>query len=139
MSGRDGAMGRPPHQKMWRKITNSVPDSKIATGSVSTQAARRLRTVAHCSPDPFAAIVPAIPEASTWVVETGSPKLSAAKIVASLRGVEAARPRRAVHQPIYHDDEASRGRRGSAVRRLGVADAAPRVRDETPKDRQRTM
>jgi uncharacterized protein (DUF2336 family) len=65
---------------------------------------------------------------------------SAAKIVASLRGVEAARPRRGVHQPVYHDDEASRGRRGNAVRRPGVAEAAPRVRDDaTPKDRQRTM
>jgi hypothetical protein len=64
---------------------------------------------------------------------------SAEKIVASLRGVEPARPRRGVHQPVYHDDEASRGRRGNAVRRSGVAEAAPRVRDATPKDRQRTM
>ena len=64
---------------------------------------------------------------------------SAAKILASLRGVEAARPRRGVHQPVYHDDEASRGRRGNAVRRSGVAEAAPRVRDDTTTDRQRTM
>lgn len=65
---------------------------------------------------------------------------SAAKIVASLRGVEPARPRRGVHQPVYHDDEASRGRRGNAVRRSGVAEATPRVRDDaTPKDRQRTI
>jgi hypothetical protein len=64
---------------------------------------------------------------------------SAAKIVASLRGVSAPPQRRAAHQPLYYDDEASRGRRGSAVRRTGVAEAAPRVRDATPKDRQRTI
>jgi hypothetical protein len=63
---------------------------------------------------------------------------SAAKIIASLRGVAPARPRRGVHQPIYHDDEAARGRRGSAVRQAGVAEAAPRIR-EASKDRQRTI
>jgi uncharacterized protein (DUF2336 family) len=64
---------------------------------------------------------------------------SAAKIVASLRGVDPVRPRRAVHQPVYHDDEASRGRRGTAVRRLGASETKAPARDETPKDRQRTM
>jgi len=63
---------------------------------------------------------------------------SAAKIVASLRGVDPVQPRRAVHQPVYHDDEASRGRRGTAVRRLAASEAKAPARDETPKDRQRT-
>jgi hypothetical protein len=61
-----------------------------------------------------------------------------AKIMASLRGAAPVRPRRGAHQPVYHDDEASRGRRGSAVRRVGVAEAKPSVSDETLKDRQRT-
>jgi uncharacterized protein (DUF2336 family) len=64
---------------------------------------------------------------------------SAAKIIASLRGVAPARPRRGAHQPIYHDDEATRGRRGSAARRIGTADSKAPLRDETPKDRQRTI
>jgi hypothetical protein len=29
--------------------------------------------VDHCSPEPLAAMVPAMPEDSTWVVETGNP------------------------------------------------------------------
>ena len=37
-----------------------------------------LRIVLHCSPEPFAAIVPAMPLDNTWVVETGSPYMSAA-------------------------------------------------------------
>ncbi len=40
-----------------------------------------LRIVDICTPDPFAAIVPATPEESTCVVETRKPKLSAAAIV----------------------------------------------------------
>ena len=32
-----------------------------------------LRMVDHCSPEPFAAMVPATPEESTWVVLTGRP------------------------------------------------------------------
>jgi len=45
----------------------------MAAGSVSTHAMAILRMVASCRPDPFAAMVPATPEESTWVVETGSP------------------------------------------------------------------
>src|SRR5271165_1357887 len=51
----------------------SVPEISIAAGNVSTQAIAMLRTVANCSPEPFAAMVPAIPDDSTWVVETGRP------------------------------------------------------------------
>ena len=54
-----------------RRRKNRLPDSSIATGKVSTQAMTRLRTVPQSSPDPFAAIVPATPLVSTWVVETG--------------------------------------------------------------------
>jgi hypothetical protein len=53
----------------------------MAAGSVRIQAIARLRSVPHCSPDPFAAIVPATPLVSTWVVETGSPYMSAPAIV----------------------------------------------------------
>ena len=53
----------------------------IAAGSVSTQATARLRSVAICSPEWFAAMVPATPEDSTCVVETGKPNMSAAPIV----------------------------------------------------------
>jgi len=42
-----------------------------------------LRIVDHCSPDPLAAMVPAMPEDSTWVVDTGSPYPSAAAMVAA--------------------------------------------------------
>ena len=55
----------------------------MAAGRVSTHAIAMLRTVANCSPDPFAAMVPAMPEESTWVVDTGSPYPSAAAIVAA--------------------------------------------------------
>ena len=41
-----------------------------------------LRMVENCKPLLLAAMVPATPELSTWVVETGRPKLSAAKMVA---------------------------------------------------------
>ena len=61
--------------------TNRLADSIMATGSVSTQAIARFRTVFHCRPEPFAAIVPAMPDDSTWVVETGRPMTSAAPIV----------------------------------------------------------
>ena len=50
-----------------------MPESIIAAGKVSTQASAMLRIVDHCSPDPLAAMVPAMPEESTWVVETGRP------------------------------------------------------------------
>ena len=57
---------------MCEKIKYRVPDNAIAAGSVSTQASAMLRTVDHCRPEPFAAIVPAMPDDSTWVVDTGS-------------------------------------------------------------------
>ena len=56
---------------MCRKAQNSVPDSMMDMGRVSTQAIIKLRTVPHCRPVPFAAIVPATPEDSTCVVLTG--------------------------------------------------------------------
>src|ERR1700744_4009147 len=59
------------------------PESSIAAGRVSTQASAMLRIVDHCRPDPLAAIVPAIPDDSTWVVDTGKPYPSAAAIVAA--------------------------------------------------------
>src|SRR5271165_4694280 len=58
-------------------------ESIIAAGKVSTQASAMLRTVDHCSPDPLAAMVPAMPDESTCVVETGRPYTSAAAIVAA--------------------------------------------------------
>ena len=60
-----------------------MPARIIAAGNVSTQAIAMLRTVDHCIPEPLATIVPATPEESTWVVETGRPKPSAAPIVAA--------------------------------------------------------
>jgi hypothetical protein len=39
----------------------------------------RFLTVAHCNLEWFAAMVPAIPEESTWVVLTGNPNQSAAR------------------------------------------------------------
>ena len=42
-----------------------------------------LRSVDHCMPEPLASIVPATPDDSTWVVETGRPKPSATPIVAA--------------------------------------------------------
>jgi len=58
-------------QKICRNATNNVPAIRIEAGRVSTQAMSRLRTVLHCRPEPFAAMVPATPEVSTWVVLTG--------------------------------------------------------------------
>ena len=55
----------------------------IAAGKVRIQASAMLRIVDHCSPDPLAAMVPAMPEDSTWVVETGRPYPSAAAMVAA--------------------------------------------------------
>src|ERR1700757_4964107 len=65
----------------WRNSANSRPDSSAAAGRVNTQAAAMFLIVENCSPLLFAAIVPATPELNTCVVLTGSPKLSAAKIV----------------------------------------------------------
>ena len=69
-------------QNVLRKSQNRNADNIIAAGKVSTQAIAILRTVSHCRPDWFAAIVPAMPEESTCVVLTGSPNQSAAPIVA---------------------------------------------------------
>ena len=55
----------------------------MAAGRVSTHANAMLRTVESCSPEPFADIVPAMPDDKTWVVETGSPYMSAAAMVAA--------------------------------------------------------
>ena len=65
--------------------------------------------------------------------------VAVAKIVASMRGAEPARPRRPVHQPVYADDEAARGRRGTLARRPAVADTRAPARDDKPNERQRTM
>ena len=54
---------------------------KMHTGKVSTQASKTLRKVCICNPDLLAAIDPAMPEESTWVVLTGSPYQSASPIV----------------------------------------------------------
>ncbi len=63
-----------------RNSAYSSPESKAAAGSVNTHAAAMLFTVDHCRPLLFAAMVPATPELSTWVVLTGSPRVSAAKM-----------------------------------------------------------
>ena len=60
-----------------------MPEITIAAGSVSIQASAILRTVESCNPEPLAAMVPAMPEDNTWVVETGNPYTSAAAIVAA--------------------------------------------------------
>jgi hypothetical protein len=51
--------------RSYRKLRSgqySLPASAIETGSVSTQAINKLRTVAHCRPDRFATMVPATPD-----------------------------------------------------------------------------
>ncbi len=55
----------------------------MATGNVRTQAIAMLRIVDHCSPDPLAVMVPAMPDERTCVVDTGKPYPSAAAIVAA--------------------------------------------------------
>src|SRR5215470_13613741 len=64
-------------QKMLTNNTNRLAESVMAQGRVRTQAISRLRTVSHCRPEPLTAMVPATPDDSTWVVETGSQKTSA--------------------------------------------------------------
>ena len=64
----DFVQARRGDQNRWRKSTKSPPDRMIAAGRVRTHAKMMLRTVAHCNPEPFAAMVPAIPEDSTCVV-----------------------------------------------------------------------
>src|ERR1039458_9853133 len=71
------------NQSILENSKYSTPESIIAAGNVSTQASAMLRIVDHCNPDPLAAMVPAIPDESTWVVETGNPRMSAAAIVAA--------------------------------------------------------
>src|SRR5262249_19667992 len=68
-------------QNSFSNSTNSVPDNRMATGSVRTHAISRFRTVDICRPDRLAAIVPATPDERTWVVETGRPNMSAAAMV----------------------------------------------------------
>jgi len=63
---------------------------------------------------------------------------AAHKIVASLRGREPVRTRRPAHKPMYYDDEATRSRRGSAIRRPGAAEPQVPARTDTGV-RQRTM
>jgi len=75
-------MGRRTYSSL-EKIRYRVPETIIAAGNVSTQASAMLRIVDHCSPDPLADMVPAIPDESTWVVDTGSPYPSAAAMVAA--------------------------------------------------------
>ena len=58
-----------------------MPASVIATGRVSSHASAMLRMVPPLTPERCASIVPAMPDDSTWVVETGSPNTSAAPIV----------------------------------------------------------
>jgi uncharacterized protein (DUF2336 family) len=89
-------------------------------------------------------IDPAIGESVKRVFELASlyERLSADaahKILESLRGREPARARRPAHRPMYYDDEATRGRRGSAIRRpaAGAERQAP-ARTETGV-RQRTI
>ena len=50
-----------------------MPEITIAAGKVNTHAMAMLRIVDHCSPDPLADMVPAMPDESTCVVETGNP------------------------------------------------------------------
>jgi hypothetical protein len=63
---------------------------------------------------------------------------AAHKIIASLRGREPVRTRRAAHRPMYYDDEATRGRRGSLTRRPTAAEPQVPARGE-PRPRQRTI
>ena len=53
--------------------TYKAADNIIAVGSVKTHASAMFLKVDICRPDPFAAIVPATPDESTWVVDTGNP------------------------------------------------------------------
>ena len=80
----------PYAESVWNNQNND-PDNPIDTGSVSTQAMSRLRTVPHCSLDPFAVMVPATPDDSTCVVLTGRPKASAAPMV-TMAVISAAAP-----------------------------------------------
>ncbi len=63
---------------------------------------------------------------------------AAHKIIASLRGREPVQPRRPAHRPMYYDDEATRSRRGTAIRRPAAAEPQAPARTDTGV-RQRTM
>jgi len=113
-----------------------VTESEVSTGALRRRPIRPvvLRdgasvTLRDIRPEDESALTALYERLSTQAAE---------KIVASLRGVEPVRPRRAVHQPVYHDDEATRGRRGSALRRPAAAETKAPAR-ESAKDRQRTM
>ena len=69
----------------------SEADKIMEAGRVSTHAMARFRTVLHCSPVWLAAMVPATPDESTWVVLTGSPNQSAAPMV-NIAVISAAAP-----------------------------------------------
>ena len=66
-------------------------DSSIAIGIVSTQAIRMFLIVPPCRPLRLATIVPATPDDSTWVVETGRPN-RLAKPIAQLAVIWAHAP-----------------------------------------------
>src|SRR5690606_41594714 len=62
---------------------NSSADSSMLAGKVSSQASRMMRTVPLCRPLRLATMVPATPEDSTWVVETGRLKTLATPMAAT--------------------------------------------------------
>src|SRR5689334_17062399 len=59
---------------------NNPADRATVAGRVNTQASRMVLTVPPCRPLLLATIVPATPEDSTWVVETGRLKTFAKPI-----------------------------------------------------------
>jgi hypothetical protein len=81
--GATKAVAPRPDQNICEKIQYRLPEISIAAGKVSTQAMAIFRIVDNCSPDPLAVIVPAMPDDRTCVVDTGSPKPSAAAMVAA--------------------------------------------------------
>ena len=70
-------------------------------GEVKTHPAAMLRIVVKRRPFPLAAMVPATPELRIWVVLTGSPELSAAKMVPM--AIEAGACTLSVGQVIFAD------------------------------------
>jgi hypothetical protein len=51
---------------------------RIAAGGVDIRPSAMLRRVDHCMPEPLAIIVPATPDESICVIDTGRPRPSAA-------------------------------------------------------------
>jgi hypothetical protein len=82
-AGRAAGMRKPPR-------LNNAAESSIAAGRVKIQARPILRTVAPWMPERFAHIVPATPEASTWVVLTGMWEMSARLMVSAATSSAAA-------------------------------------------------